>query len=445
MTRNDTANTENLLKQIDSVFENGARLLVAFSGGVDSSVLLHALVSLRSTSRIDIVLRAVYVHHGLSQNADAWALHCQAQCEQWGVPLEVVRVGVAAAGASVEAAAREARYHALSERLLKGEVLVTAQHLDDQCETFMLALKRGSGPAGLSSMPECMPFGKGTQVRPLLGVPRRDIERYAAEHALTWVEDESNQDARYDRNFLRRDVLPQIAGRWPHFTQAVARSAALCAEQESLLDELLAPQLALLCDDNGALDIDGLRTVSEPHRRALLRRWFGLHGVTMPSRAQLETLWLEVAQSQDDAQPQLQLLTHQVRRYRQRLYLLPILKDVSASVLEWDGQKALNLPDGLGSLSLTSEGQAVRAPSDSETVTIRFCAPGSLNVAIVGRQHSRALKKLWQEFDVPPWLRQRTPMLFYNDILVAAVGLFTTKEGEPLGTNTVWHLQHDKN
>lgn len=443
MARNDTANTENVLKQLAHALASDVRLLVAFSGGVDSSVLLHALASLKASLRPDFSLRAVYVHHGLSQNADAWAAHCRVQCEGWGVPLEVVRVSVDAAGAGIEAAAREARYRAFAERLTEGETLVTAQHQDDQCETFLLALKRGSGPAGLSAMPERMPFGKGTQARPLLNVSRREIEGYATENSLAWVEDESNQDARYDRNFLRLNVLPQIDARWPHFARAVARSAELCAEQESLLDELLAPRLAELCDADGALDLDGLRAVSAVQRRALLRRWFGLHHAQMPSREQLETLWLEVAQSQEDAQPQLMLSTHQVRRYRQRLYLLPPMNDVSAAVLEWDGQSRLWLPDGLGALFPATEGLALRMPRADERITVRFCAPGGQNLEIIGRPHSRSLKKLWQELGVPPWLRQRTPLLFYNDTLIAAVGVFTTRDGETKQGDAVWHVQYD--
>ncbi|GKX58710.1 tRNA lysidine(34) synthetase TilS [Leminorella grimontii] len=443
MARNDTANTENVLKQLAHALASDVRLLVAFSGGVDSTALLHGLAALKASLRPDFSLRAVYVHHGLSQNADAWADHCRTQCERWNVPLEVVRVSVDGAGAGIEAAARDARYRAFAERLAEGETLVTAQHLDDQCETFLLALKRGSGPAGLSAMPERMPFGKGTQARPLLNVSRRDIEGYAAENALTWVDDESNQDARYDRNFLRLNVLPQIDARWPHFTRAVARSAELCAEQESLLDELLAPTLTRLCDADGALDVDGLRTVSAAQRRALLRRWFSLCGAQMPSREQLETLWLEVAQSQEDAQPQLTFSTHQVRRYRQRLYLLPLMNDVSDVVLEWDGSARLSLPDGLGSLLPAKEGLALRMPRADERLTVRFCAPGGMNLEIVGRPHSRPLKKLWQELGVPPWLRQRTPLLFYNDTPIAAVGVFITRDGEAKQGDAVWHVQYD--
>ncbi|MDF3009104.1 MAG: tRNA lysidine(34) synthetase TilS [Enterobacter kobei] len=189
------------------------QLLVGFSGGLDSTVLLHQLVCWRE-QQPDVSLRAIHVHHGLSAHADEWVEHCQALCAQWQVPLSVVRVRLNLAGESIEAQARQARYQAFRETLIPGEVLLTAQHLDDQSETFLLALKRGSG------------------------------EAWAQQHALRWIEDDSNQDDKYDRNFLRLHILPVLNTRWPHFADAVARSAALCGEQEQLLDELLAEELA---------------------------------------------------------------------------------------------------------------------------------------------------------------------------------------------------------
>lgn len=211
------------------------QILVAFSGGLDSTVLLHQLVQWR-TENPGVTLRAIHVHHGLSANADAWVTHCENVCQQWQVPLVVERVQLAQEGLGIEAQARQARYQAFARTLLPGEVLVTAQHLDDQCETFLLALKRGSGPAGLSAMAEVSEFAGTRLIRPLLARTRGELAQWALAHGLRWIEDESNQDDSYDRNFLRLRVVPLLQQRWPHFAEATARSAALCAEQESLLD-----------------------------------------------------------------------------------------------------------------------------------------------------------------------------------------------------------------
>ena len=175
------------------------QILVAFSGGLDSTVLLHQLVQWR-TENPGVTLRAIHVHHGLSANADAWVTHCENVCQQWQVPLVVERVQLAQEGLGIEAQARQARYQAFARTLLPGEVLVTAQHLDDQCETFLLALKRGSGPAGLSAMAEVSEFAGTRLIRPLLARTRGELAQWALAHGLRWIEDESNQDDSYDRN-----------------------------------------------------------------------------------------------------------------------------------------------------------------------------------------------------------------------------------------------------
>ncbi|HFJ9773750.1 TPA: tRNA lysidine(34) synthetase TilS, partial [Raoultella ornithinolytica] len=233
------------------------QFLVAFSGGLDSTVLLHQLVCWRERDPT-LQLRAIHIHHGLSANADSWVTHCQQVCQHWQVPLVVERVTLADDGLGVEAHARQARYQAFRTALQPGEALVTAQHLDDQCETFLLALKRGSGPTGLAAMAASSGFAATRLLRPLLNTRRETLHQWALAHQLSWIEDESNQDDTYDRNFLRLRVVPQLNARWPHFSEAVARSASLCGEQEQLLDELLAEDLAKLVADDGSLAIDAL-------------------------------------------------------------------------------------------------------------------------------------------------------------------------------------------
>lgn len=384
-------NTLDIQRHIADRLAGRQHLLVAFSGGLDSTVLLHALVQLRASRLPHLRLRVVHVHHGLSHFADQWVDHCESVCYLWQVPLHVLHVQVDTQRNSVEAAARDARYRGIAELIDSHETLLTAQHLDDQCETFLLALKRGSGPTGLSAMAQSMPFFACEQLRPLLDISREQLTAYAQAHHLSWVEDDSNTDARFDRNFLRMRIVPLLRERWPHFSEAVARSASLCAEQEQLLDELLMESLQALMSEDDALSIDGLLPLSEAKRYALLRRWIACFGVMMPTREQLQRLWHEVALAREDAEPQLHLAKCQVRRFRRRLYLLPPLRSLRDEVLRWDPRQPLTLPDGLGELQLGSRGVSVRAPAPDEAVTIRFCAQGVLR--IVGRRHSRAIKK----------------------------------------------------
>ena len=417
---------------------NSQSILVAFSGGLDSTVLLHQLVQWRA-QHPEVALRAIHIHHGLSPHADSWVQHCESVCMQWQVPLVVERVHLEDDGLGIEAQARRARYQAFAQTLLPGEVLMTAQHLDDQCETFLLALKRGSGPAGLSAMGENSPFAGTQLIRPLLAQTREALEAWARQHELCWIEDESNQDDTYDRNFLRLRVTPLLQQRWPHFAQAVARSAALCAEQESLLDELLASDLADCITAHGTLLLVPLMMMSDVRRAALLRRWLAGLNAPMPSRDGLERIWQEVALAREDASPCFRLGEYEVRRYQSQLWWVKSVDGQSETVIPWlEWKTPLALPAGLGSVQLISAGE-LHMPQADEAVSIRFKAPGLLH--IVGRNGGRKLKKIWQEQGIPPWRRDTTPLLFYGETLIAAAGVFVTREGaaeDEEGVSLVW-------
>lgn len=440
----------NLQQQLDE----HQQLLVAYSGGLDSTVLLHQLVCLRQQLP-GIHLRAIHIHHGLNAHADSWVNHCQQQCAEWQVLFKVVHVRLDTRGKGVEAAARDARYQAFLENLQPGEVLLTAQHQNDQCETLLLALKRGSGPAGLSGMSASGKLGRYLHLRPLLDFSRSQLEKWAAEHHLRWIEDDSNQNQRYDRNFIRQAVMPLLNSRWPHFSQSVARSAALCAGQEQLLDELLSESLNALIDDRGSLAIGPMMKMSEARRSALIRRWIASQQGLMPSRDALLRIWHEIACSREDAEPRLRLGGNEIRRYRDRLYWLELCHSCHDVEIEWPPQqKSLALSVSGGLLVRTtysargtkedksSQSVIVRPPLMQERVTIRFQAHGKFH--IVGRAGGRSLKKILQESAIPPWQRGRIPMIFYNDCLIAAVGVFVTREGDP-GTEPGWQIrwQHD--
>ncbi|MGC1044987.1 tRNA lysidine(34) synthetase TilS [Pantoea agglomerans] len=427
------------LPAFDTLLQPDGALVVAFSGGLDSTVLLHQLRGWQQ-QHPQLRLRALHVHHGLSPNADRWATHCQTICAQWRLPCEVLRVNVDGRENGIEAAARTARYQALSAALQPGEVLLTAQHLDDQCETFLLALKRGSGPAGLAAMPATRTLGSHQLVRPLLNQTRQSLEAYADAHQLVWIEDESNQDLRYDRNFLRQRLLPELYQRWPHFAEATARSAALCSEQEQLLDELLAGQLAQLIQPDGSLHFPPLMAMSEQRANALLRRWIAGQGGAMPSREALKRIHDEVMASREDAQPRLRFGQAELRRYRQQLYWLPLFSSLRDTVLAWpDLCQPLALPQNLGTLRASQSEGLLRYPEPDEQVSVRFHAQG--HVHLMGRRGGREMKKLWQELQIPPWQRERLPLIFYNQTLVCVPTLFITRDGaatDQQGWQIVW-------
>lgn len=416
------------------------RIVLALSGGVDSRLLLALLARYKQAYSVRCL--AVHVHHGLSDNADVWAEQCQQWSQLVGIECVVERVQLSSAGQSLEECAREARYHALSQHVSSGDVLITGQHSDDQLETFLLALKRGSGPKGLSAMAGAMPWRNGMIVRPLLSVSRDKIEFAAKTLQLEWVEDESNQDTRFDRNFIRHQVAPILRQRWPYIHTSVQRSAELCAEQEALLNELLSEQLQTLLTDDGSLSIEGLASKSERVRMQLLRMWFANAKLRMPSRDHLALIWQQVALAVDDANPELNLGHVTVRRFAQRLYQVMPVRKISDWHAPLSANHELELPDDIGFIHLAahSEGEVNLTDAQLTQLSVIF-NPEGLTAHPVGRGHSRKLKKLFQEYAIPSWLRRRTPIIMCEGEVVAVMGLFVCKDFIGKGYKLDWRAK----
>jgi tRNA(Ile)-lysidine synthase len=395
-------------------------LLIGFSGGLDSSALLHRLVV---NGRFAV--RAIHVHHGLHPDADHWARHCQLFCQRLGMDLAVVHVHVdQAAGDGLEAAARQARYAAFAAALADTECLVTAHHQDDQAETVLLRLLRGSGPSGLSAMRPLRVFARGWHWRPLLGVSRAVLLDYARECGLDWIDDSSNAEPRHDRNFLRREIMPALGRRWPHANAALARSAQLIAEQEVLLEEHTGKQLARVQGvDPHTLSVEGLLQMSAAWRARIVRRWVETLSLPPLPAAGVESLEGQLLTARPDAQCEFRWHGAVVRRWRDLLYAEILVAALPADWCEtWDGAAPLPLPTG-ARLSL------LRAEFTNESMSWSAYAPfsvraraGGERIVLPRRAHSHAVKIALQDAGVPPWQRQRLPLVFAADGDLLAVG-----------------------
>lgn len=386
---------------------SGRGLLLAFSGGLDSSVLLHRLLDLAP-----LRLRAVHVHHGLQACADDWARHCQACCDAVGVPIRILRVRVDENGGGPEADARKARYAALRACLGEGEALVTAHHQDDQAETVLLRLMRGSGVQGLAGMRALSGFPPGWLWRPLLQVPRSELRAEAEARGLHWVEDPHNRDRRYARSFLRTDILPRLAEHWPAVCSQLAHAAELQREASELLNEVAEQDLVRLRQGTSLrpeiLPIEELAALSGPRRRNLLRRWIADLGLPTPFQDSLLRVDAEVLAADPEGEPRLAWPGAELRRYRQRVYAMPTLPPAPAGFLShWSGYGSLDLPPGCGELC---HPQPRGAGPAAEGFEVRVPAPAG-RFKPAGSSHSRALKNLFQERGIPPWVRRRTPAL----------------------------------
>lgn len=391
---------------------------IAFSGGLDSTVLLHLLANLAKTETLP-PLSAVHVHHGLQAAADAWPAHCQSICDSLGVPLRVMRVQVRP-GASLERAARDARYQAFTEVAGAGQVVLTGQHRDDQAETLLFRLLRGAGVRGLAAMPVQRRLAGGDLVRPLLNVSRAELEAYAHTHQLQWIEDPSNADSRFSRNYLRHRVLPALMERWPQAVSSLARTAEHLSEAQGLLDELA--QMDLQAADQPSpfpwlplpsLALAPLRELSDARQRNALRNW--LTPLTRLPDSDHWAGWHSLRDAKVDAQPLWRLADGELHRSGERIWWLPIAcSEFSDASLSWpDPQNPLELP---GNGQLTFTGKVPEGPLE-----IRYRQGGEI-IEVPGRGR-RDLKRLLNESGLPGFLRGRLPLLYQGPQLLGAPSL----------------------
>lgn len=436
--------------------------MVALGGGADSQAVLDLTIRYRE-SHPEHRYVAIHLDHAFHPKSPQWAEFLRQQCIQHDIEHIVEPIDVPIEGRqSKEAQGRIMRYRGLAARTEPNAVILLGHHLSDQSETFLLQLKRGSGPKGLAAMAPLAPFvGQRLLCRPLLGHSKEEIYLYAHTRQLAWIEDDTNVDTAFERNFLRHDVLPLLIQRWPKFEQTVARSARLCAGQQALLDELLDDELQRRMTGN-ALALAGLTTRSGAYQRALIRLFVAKQSAPMPSEAQLQ----QVIKQLHGQRVQVRFGPWQLASFAGNLYLLPIFDDVTE--FRWRAkvqaiktqsieQQTVPLPDELGHLSFkvderdaqsdvpaaypsrpSLESLTLAPPLRLEvpanaTIQVGFCQPGDNMVRrIGGKVHS--VSKLLKKARVAPWWRQRLPAIWVNDELTWVA---------ELGHNTAFAVEGD--
>ena len=398
------------------------KLFVAYSGGVDSHVLLHLLAGNRNKLPF-AAIEALHVDHGLQAQSKEWALYCRQICRDLDVPYRcIVITETCKSGHSRESWARDVRYKALAKRLAPGDILVTAHHRDDQTETFILNAMRGSGPHGLSAISSLRRLGHGWLSRPMLALNRAAIESYARHHGLDWIDDTTNADVRFDRNFVRLSVMPLLESRWGSVSKTVSRVVELQQEAAQVLDAYADDILQSAgCGTAGRLPVSVLSELRPEVRRLVVRRWIKVNGFPIPDLVHINSIEACVLDARAGAQACVHWKGAVLRRYRGQLYLMPKLAPVPDDfVKQWDLKTTLPLSWGtLATTAVTGEGLSQIA-LNAAAVTVQLRRGGE-RCHPVGRQHSQTLKRLFQEWGVPPWERGRVPLIF-ADRKLAAVG-----------------------
>ena len=417
-----------------------SRLLVAYSGGMDSHVLLHLMVSLAAP--VGHRLRAAHVNHNLQSRSSAWADHCQRVCAALGVELQVLDINIpGAARGNLESRARAARYGALHTVLQEGETLLTAHHQDDQVETLLLRLLRGAGPLGLAAMRASRTFGSGMHARPLLACARAQLLQYARSHRLEWVEDPTNAELNRARNYVRHELLPMIKKRWPSVALPVTRAIRVQAETQVLLDEIAAGDLADAATTAPAvLRVDRVRSLSMPRQTNLLRYWIRSLNLPPPGSAQLAHIRTDLLRAEGAASGRVAWSGAALRRYRNYLCLEAPPPDGDC-ILNWDLRRPCRLPDGV-LRAVAGRGAGLRRDA-ADGVQVRYRRGGE-RILLPGRAGRSLVKKLFQQAGVPPWMRARVPFIYVGDRLAQVVGLwfdagFLAREAEES-----WHISWNR-
>ncbi len=409
----------HVAKRLRGVVGPGERVVAGLSGGVDSVVLLDVLAKL--AKRMGFELEALHVNHQLSPNAASWARVCRALCRARGVRCRVVKVDVVR-GNSVERAARDARYRAL--RGTRADHIVLAHNRDDQAETVLLQLLRGAGVKGLAAMAEAREDVSPSLLRPLLDMTRSEIERYAKRRKLEWIEDESNLETRYTRNWLRHDVLPLIEARVPAYRETLARAAQNVGEAAALLDDL-AHIDARTAADEGSFRVDAVRELSPARARNLLRFAIAAGGWRMPDARRLDEALRQVLQARRDASVAVSLGECELRRHRGGMYLLPARgASAPAAAITWHGEREIALPHAGGVLTMArrrGDGLSAARLADAP-ITIR-ARQGGERLQSEANRPRRTVKNLLQEARLPPWQRERLPFIYCGEVLACIPGV----------------------
>lgn len=392
---------------------------VAFSGGMDSHVLLHIAAELLASTD-GITLRAVHINHGLSPDSAGWAEHAEKVCDSLGIALTVCPVDVVDNGEGPEANARVARYGVFAGQLQTGEHLLLAQHLDDQAETFLLQALRGSGPDGLASIPRKRTFSLGIMARPLLGCSRESLSDFATSAGLEWIEDPSNQDTRFDRNFLRHEILPLLKDRWPSAAKTLHRSAMRSAAASQTLLVLAQEDLAMVRVRGSAeISVSELRTLPRERAYNVLRMWVRQAGMRMPRLQDLAHVLSDLVRAREDSAGIVNVRDYEFRRHRDRLFLLAPQSEAEPFHYEWLAPfEPLNITEiGLELSSEACRAQGITMPPTG-TIIVTSRSGGEL-IKLGEPAFHKAVKKLLQESAVPPWRRASIPLLYIDGHLAA--------------------------
>ena len=420
MSKNSSSVQNIIESKIKPLLPNN--ICVAFSGGMDSIVLLHAVNNLLDGQS---KIRAIHIDHNIVNNSNELAQSCKKICKNYGIDLEIIALKIKHKGFGIEAAARDDRYKMLKEKLQENEYLLTAHHEDDQMETIFLRMARGTGLNGLQGINEKYPFGKGIIFRPMLTANKKSVMEYAKEHQLKWIEDPSNQDTYFDRNYLRKKIIPEFRERWPSIATSVSRLSQLSAQNIEILNQVAEEDIGVI-ENMNELPLSKLHEKSFERANNIIRYMILANGMNIPSMMTFQNGLRRILENNNDKSV-IEWKGCSIRKYNNNLYFLDN-KDIEPNKVDvkipWELEKKINLGSNIGSIEATFiHGHGLSIQKCKNKLTISYRQGGEL-IKPVGHNMKKSLKNLYQENKILPWTRDKIPLIYCQDDLVSVADLW---------------------
>ncbi|QCI26647.1 tRNA lysidine(34) synthetase TilS [Buchnera aphidicola (Thelaxes californica)] len=436
-----------IFNQIKKYFNLNYSFLILYSGGIDSSVLLHLIIKLKKIYTLKKnKFRVLHINHKIQSKSYSWYQHCKKECQKYNINLIYKEINQKIQEKSnTEEKARKARLKIIQKILQPKEIIITGHHLNDQCETLLLALTRGSGIDGLSGMKECSYMFHNILLRPLLNVPKKKIYQYAIENNIKWIEDSSNFDIHYNRNFLRKKIIPLIENKWPNFIYSCYKTSQLFHQNKFLIEYFIKNIYKKYLNSDLSLNIKFINKYNIEIHNIILRKWFFLHIKKMPTTHQLNKLYFEVIKNKKKNNPIMLIKNYEIQKYKQNIYFFINNYNIKNTSMIWNKPyNILKLPLQIGYISKKNVKNKTNifppAPLNNQIVKINFFLKKKM-LFIYQKKHT-TIKKMWQKFNIPPWQRNKIPLLFYDDEFIGAIGLFYTKQNQINKKNWEIHWFH---
>ncbi|WP_343128688.1 tRNA lysidine(34) synthetase TilS [Buchnera aphidicola (Kurisakia onigurumii)] len=414
-------------------------ILIAYSGGLDSSVLLHELFIFKKKQLIKNI-RAIHINHLFSSHSISWENHCKKVCNTYKIPLIIKHIDKKIKKKSnTEEKLRIQRFKIIKKEILKKEILITAHHLNDQCENFILSVKRGSGITGISGMYEYKKFFSNKIIRPLIYTKKKNIYQFAIKNNISWIEDKSNKNNYYDRNFIRNVIFPKLEKKWPNFIKTCSRTIKICQENEKIIN-LLSNKIFKKClNIDNSLNIDVLKKQPRELCSIILRKWIKIKKEKFPSYTSINRIYKEIIYNNKNYKNIVFINKKKIMRYKNKIDIFPVFPNIKKKIIIWNTPfNSLKLPYHLGYIEKNISGNRILKPKKNEIVSIRFQC--SKKIWILGEKKEKKIKKIFQKLNIPAWQRNCIPFLFYNEKFISALGVFTVKNKIKLNNKKFWTI-----